>query len=95
MPTNGYRFSLTEVVEALLRDRGIHEGRWALSMEFGTTGASFSPHGEGNVSLPAVLVSISGATLVRADDCAFAVVDAAIANPRKAASKKMRTHTVN
>jgi hypothetical protein len=88
MPTSAHRFSLDEVVQALLRDRGIHEGKCVLSMKFGTTGASISPQGNTDVSLPALVVSISAATLVLADDTSSAVVDAAVANPRKLSNKK-------
>lgn len=83
MPTSEHRFSIKELIEALLRDQGIHEGYWALNIEFGAVGTSVNaPEGYGG-TLPGMIVSVNSATLMRAGSATQGAVDAALANPRK------------
>lgn len=93
-----YTFELRDVLIALLKEQGIHEGFWMLAFEFtttiGTMGAQDSP------PRPAVLSVVSkmnivhheSAPPVELDIC----VDAAKVNPRqknaeRPARKKKRT----
>jgi len=46
MPTSEHKFSIDELIEALLRDQGIHEGHWALNVESLASGTTVnSPAG--------------------------------------------------
>lgn len=83
MPTSQHRFSINELIEALLRDQGIHEGYWALNIEFGAVGTSVNAPAGSSGTLPGMIVSVNSATLMRAESRAQGAVDAALANPRK------------
>lgn len=83
MSAEDHKYSIEELLCALLRDRGIHEGHWALNIEFSATGASVKPADDATRTLPGLIVSMNTAALVRADSSAAGAVDAAIANPRK------------
>lgn len=92
MATSEHKFSIDELIHALLRAQGIHEGHWALNVEFLATGtAANSPAGPGK-TLPALLVSVASATLVRTENATHGAIDAAVANPRQraAAAKPVR-----
>jgi hypothetical protein len=93
MPTSEHKYSIEELLGALLRDQGIHEGHWALNVEFSATGAAVKPQDNPARTLPGLIVSVNSATLMRADSAAAGAVDAAVVNPRKAAAspKPMRS----
>jgi hypothetical protein len=91
MPTSEHKYSIEELLGALLRDQGIHEGHWALNVEFSATGASVKPQDNPTRTLPGLIVSVNSATLVRAEHGAAGSVDAAVVNPRKAASAARAT----
>ena len=40
MPTSEHKYSIDDLIAALLRDQGIHDGHWALNIEFSATGAA-------------------------------------------------------
>jgi len=83
MATSGHKFSIDELIQALLRAQGIHEAHWALNVAFLATGtAANAPAGPGK-TLPALLVSVNSATLVRTGSSMRGAIDAAVANPRK------------
>jgi hypothetical protein len=83
MPTSKHKYSIEELLGALLRDQGIHEGYWALNVEFSATGASVKPQENPARTLPGLIVSVNSATLVQAESGAAGAVDAAVVNPRK------------
>jgi hypothetical protein len=85
MLAKDHKYSIEELLCALLRDQGIHEGYWALNVEFSATGASVKPADDAARILPGLIVSMNTATLVRADSSAAGAVDAAVVNPRKRA----------
>jgi hypothetical protein len=91
MPSNEYRFSFDELLIALLRAQGIHEGRWTLNVDFSATGTSVRAQATPTRSLPGLLISVAGATLVRVDNGAEGAVDAAVVNPPPPASPKKIT----
>ncbi|WP_168791874.1 hypothetical protein [Paraburkholderia aromaticivorans] len=86
MPTSEHKYSIEELLGALLRDQGIHEGHWALNVEFSATGAAVKPQDNPERTLPGLIVSVNSATLMRADSTAPGAVDAAAVNPSKAAA---------
>lgn len=78
---NQYVFSYEEVVEALLKKQGIHEGVWGVYLEFGIQGAN-APGPEGNV-LPVAIVPVVKIGLQKSrEGIKFpGEVDASVVNP--------------
>ena len=91
MPTSEHKYSIEDLIAALLRDQGVHDGHWALNIEFSATGAAVKPQDQPTRTLPGLIVSVNSATLTAADPSAQGAVDAAVANPRKGAPAKRRT----
>lgn len=83
MATSEHKFSIDELIQALLRAQGIHEGHWALNVEFLATGTAANSPVNPDKTLPALLVSVASATLVRTESLVRGTVDAAVVNPRK------------
>jgi hypothetical protein len=52
MPSSEHKYSIDELICALLRDQRIHEGHWALSVEFSASGASVKPQDNSARTLP-------------------------------------------
>lgn len=77
MPTSSIQYSFGDLVRALLRAQGIKEGRWALSVQFSTTPASSTPNESVTIPLPAIVLSMTGATLTRVEDPKIVGIDAA------------------
>lgn len=78
-----------EVVEALIKHKGLHEGLWSLAIEFGLGAATTS--GEPEIFYPTAMVPVLRIGLNRAEKLNNLTVDAAKANPAKPskrASKK-------
>jgi hypothetical protein len=90
MPTSEHKYSIDDLIAALLRDQGIHDGHWALNVEFSATGAAVKPQDQPARTLPGLIVSVNSATLVAADPSAEGSVDAAAVNPRKSGPSKRR-----
>lgn len=88
MPMSEHKFSIDDLIEALLRDQGIHSGHWALNIEFQATGAAVNPAGGVGKTLPGLIVSVNSATLMQVESTTYGAVDAATVNPRKAAEIK-------
>jgi hypothetical protein len=66
-----YSFSLKEIAELLVRERGLTEGKWMLALEFGIGVGNFGDpqsaqagHGLQGVR-PGTLITIGGAVLTR------------------------------
>jgi hypothetical protein len=84
-----------DVTAALLRDRGITSGHWALAVEFGLAATYIAAKGttEGTVtSLPAAIVPVQKIGLRQHDEPTNATVDASELSARrvKAKPKKQR-----
>jgi hypothetical protein len=74
-----YQFSHKEVVEALIKQQGLHEGIWSLTVEFGLGVANV---GAGPQDLnPTVMVPLLHLGLMRVKDLSNIAVDAAEVNP--------------
>jgi len=83
--TSQIMFTHKEVVEALIKQQGIHEGVWALLLQFGIQGANIALGSPNPV--PAAIVPIMGIGLQKADQVTSMSVDAAEVNPAPAQSK--------
>jgi hypothetical protein len=79
-----YTFSMIEATEALIKQQGLHEGKWLIGIEFNVNIAMM---GTGPTDVkPGAMILANGLTLQRADDVTAPptlVVDAAIVNPRQ------------
>jgi hypothetical protein len=76
-----YVFSHTELVVALIRQQGLHEGLWMLSVRFNLRVQNFKPKNEGPPN-PGATVFIENICLQRAtSEIPNVTVDAAKINP--------------
>ena len=84
-----YVFSYKEVVEALIKQQGIHEGLWGIFTRFGIQGANIAgPDPTGEPLLPVAVVPVLevGIQRAEADKSVPGVCDAAVVNPKKVSS---------
>jgi hypothetical protein len=72
-------FSYKEVVTALLKQQGIHDGVWSLSLSFGIAAINAGPSAE--LLSPAAIVPVTGIGIQRATEINNISVDASLANP--------------
>lgn len=82
-----YFFEYKEIAEALLKQQGIHEGLWGISINFGLAAANI-PGPLGTGLLPAAIVPVMKIGIQRFDKPNALTVDAAEINPLSAASSK-------
>lgn len=76
---NQYIFSYKELVEALIKKQGLHDGIWRIYVEFGIAGANAGPSEE--QILPTAIVPINKIGLARVPKEDVLSVDAARVNP--------------
>jgi hypothetical protein len=76
---NQYVFNFKEVVEALIKQQGLREGLWALSVKFGIGAANVGPSDD--ALMPTAMVPIVEIGLTRAKKESSLAVDAAKVNP--------------
>ncbi len=81
-PVQELNFSHKEVVEALIKQQGLHEGLWMLSVRFGIGAINVHPpEGEKGQIAPAAIVPIVGIGLRKVDTLNPLALDAAQINP--------------
>jgi hypothetical protein len=84
-------FAAKELTEMLLKYAGIHEGHWALAVEFGFGAGSMALPGPGPESdfspKPTAMVSIIRMGIERSDNATPLTTDAAKVNPPAASSE--------
>jgi hypothetical protein len=87
-----YKFSHKEVVEALIKQQGIHDGLWSLYIEFGIAAANMNmalqPAGQAiaapsdaDALTPAAIVPVVSIGLIRSANLNRLTVDAGEVNP--------------
>jgi len=81
-----YVFAHKELAELLVKKQGLHDGIWTLAFQIGM-GNTVAPSPTGGEPVPAVVVSIMGVALQKADKDGPMTVDAAKVNSRKKQSK--------
>jgi hypothetical protein len=74
-----FLFTYKEVVTALLKQQGIHEGIWALAINFGIGAINAGPNAE--QLAPAAIVPILGVGIQKATEVNNMSVDASLVNP--------------
>lgn len=82
------KFSYKEVVEALLRKEGIHEGIWGLYVKFGIGASNIGPSPA--EIMPAAIVPVMELGLQKFDQENNVAVDAATVNPKLEATETKR-----
>jgi hypothetical protein len=80
-------FSHKEVVEALVKFNGLHQGLWGLYMEFGLGAANVQPPGEPD-TIPAAILPVRKIGLQKVESLDSLSVDAAAVNPASSNSKR-------
>jgi hypothetical protein len=76
-----FMFKFQEVGEALVKQAGLHEGKWQIVMVFGLGAANMGPT-EAEL-VPGAAIAVTGIGLQKANETSPAalVVDAAVVNP--------------
>lgn len=83
-----YTFSFKEVVEALVKKQGLHEGLWSLRVEFGLGAANFNAAEGSKEITPAAIVPVVKLGIYRGTEDNSLTVDASEINPSPRAAKK-------
>jgi hypothetical protein len=81
-------FSLKELAEMLIRQQGIHDGLYDLSVEFQVAVGAVGP--SPSVVLPGAMIGVSGLGLMQVSVPSQNTIDAAKVNPmpKKASARK-------
>lgn len=78
---NQFMFKYSEVAEALVKQAGLHEGKWQIIMTFGLAGANMGPSASEVVPGAAVGVQSIGIQRATSESPESLVVDASVVNP--------------
>jgi len=84
-------FNHKEVVTALLKHQGIHEGIWGITIRFRTHGSNMGA--TSNDLLPVLINVIDGIGLCRNTKESNITVDAAVVNPKPSNSVGTTAHS--
>jgi hypothetical protein len=77
-----YIFTYEEVVTALLKQQEIHEGLWALRVEFGLGAINVNTVEGSKEVTPAAIVAVKSLGIQEGKELNSLTVDAAVVNPR-------------
>lgn len=83
-----YKFSHLEVVEALIKKQGLHEGIWMLSLQFGIGGINVTNPENHEDLTPAAVVPVVSIGLRKKDALNPLALDASVVNPLHKSKKK-------
>ncbi|BCF96599.1 hypothetical protein PPGU19_011680 [Paraburkholderia sp. PGU19] len=75
-------YSHKELVTALVKDSDLHEGIWALSVNFGFGAANMGSNPEADDLNPTAVIPLLKVGLQRVDALNALAVDAAVVNPK-------------
>lgn len=87
--TSQYIFSFKEIVTALVKAQGLHEGIWGLFVNFGLNAQNIGPNE--NELRPAAMIPILSLGLQKFEKETNLSVDAAKVNPNTAVAKLKKT----
>jgi len=85
-----YTFTHKEIAEVLIKKQDIHEGFWAIHIEFGLGAANISSGPEDQNVMPSALVPVKKIGIQKFDQQNPLTVDAALVNPVKTTAKTKR-----
>jgi hypothetical protein len=77
-----YNFPYKEIVEALVKKQGLHEGLWALRVEFGLSAINVRTIEGSTDGMPAAIIPVVKIGIQRATELNNLSVDAAVVNPK-------------
>lgn len=80
-------FTFQEVVEALIKQRGLHTGLWGLSLEFGLGAANFNSKEGSKELFPSAVVPLRNIGIAPATQENSLTVDASKVNPKSRTTK--------
>lgn len=83
-----YKFDLREVVEALIKRQGIHNGLWGVTVEFALAAAYIPAEGDSKSLTPAGISLVERIGIRKVDEANSLTVDAALVNPEPRAMKR-------
>ncbi len=83
-----YAFSHKEITELLIKKQDIHEGLWAIYVEFGLGAANIGTSPEDLNILPAAIVPVKRIGIQRHDQPNPLTIDASQVNPTPAKKKR-------
>lgn len=83
-----FKFSHKEVVEALIKQQGLHEGIWMLAIQFGIGGANIQDPDKKTDPIPAAIVPVVSIGLHKKPSINPLALDASVVNPRQKPTKK-------
>jgi hypothetical protein len=86
---NQYLFSNKELLELLIKQADLHEGRWTLMANFGISPGNIGPTPEQVAPGVAIFINHIGITRAQSDTPEAVTADAAVVNPKQS-SKKTR-----
>jgi len=89
--TSQYIFSYKEIVEALIKQQGIHEGLWSIYIEFGLGAANVNRETNSKELTPAAIIPLQKIGLQKGIEINSLTVDAAQVNPRQGEAKGSTT----
>jgi hypothetical protein len=78
---NQYTFKYPEIIEALIKSAGLHEGKWQLVMTFGLAAINMGPTSEEVVPGAGVAIASIGLQRATPESPPALVLDAAEVNP--------------
>lgn len=84
------KFSIHDLLVALLRDQNIHDGFWGITVQFEAKGAAIPIAGKPEENLPGLTIAVSSVTLIPAAEREGGAVDASLVNPLRPAPVKKR-----
>jgi len=78
---NQYTLNSKELATAIVKELGVHEGKWMLIVSFGFTATNAGP--EGGELIPSAILGVQRIGIQRADQNSppSLVIDAAVVNP--------------
>lgn len=84
---NALHFTHMELLKLLIKEAGVHEGRWLLSLNFGFTAGNFGPTAD--QVLPGAVITVANVGIAKAtpETPDALVLDAAAVNPPSARAK--------
>ena len=77
---NHYAFKNMELLETLIKQAGVHEGRWLLNVQFGFAPGNFGPSSDQLVPGVAVVIQNIGIARAPAEAPVEMTLDAAVVN---------------
>lgn len=87
MADDKYIYDLRQLIEALIKDQGLHEGYWGIGLEFGFGAATFGQTAE--EAMPTAFVQVSRVRLVRGESELPLCIDASKINPKDKKTSKL------